>query len=114
MLNAEPIICSDAKLWSQVTSLGVGDGFSKEAGINPAIVLGTAGAGYLISKMLDYQRQRAMMGQASFPGPVTNLIAEHPKSMAMLGALVGLRAQGARIPPQVTEKLKQLGANLLK
>jgi len=101
------VVNSNADLWEVVYRRGIGDGFSKEAaGVNLGVVLGGAAAGYGLSEYARWQREKARMGSREPVGPIMDTLAEHPKILAVLGALAGLQQQGSTIPSRIYHGIK--------
>lgn len=101
------VVNSNSDLWEAVYRMGIGDGFAKEAaGVNLGVVLGGAAAGYGLSEYARWQREKARMGGGEPVGPIMDTLAEHPKILAVLGALAGLQQQGSTIPSRIYHGIK--------
>jgi hypothetical protein len=106
MLGADRVLEDNADLWEAVHGLSVGDEFEKvSAGINPSLVLGAAGGGYLLSRWAQYQKERAMQGARAPTGRLTQFLADHPMATTLAAGLGGLHLAGSKAPSALLKGL---------
>lgn len=117
LVDAGAVVNANPDLWETVHRSGLADGFEKTAaGVNPAVVLGAVGGAYALSRWAAHRQRRAMTGGKS-TGVMTNLLAEHPKTLMLLAGMGALHQQGSQIPRRLVRGVADVvrgGAPALK